>query len=72
MNCRFFGACFSLFETQKQGHISKTGFVLESFLNKSGADAPVAYSATFATAPFQSVKKHSNTPRFMRKGRGIL
>ena len=51
MNCRFFGACFSLFETQKQGQISKTGFVLESFLNKSGADAPVAYSATFATAP---------------------
>ena len=51
MNCRFFGACFSLFETQKRGQISKTGFVLESFLNKKGAAAPVAYSATFATAP---------------------
>ena len=36
-------------KTKKRGQISKTGFVLESFLNKKGAAAPVAYSATFAT-----------------------
>ena len=62
MNCRFFGACFSLFETQKQGQISKTGFVLESFLNKNGATAPVAYSATFATAPLMKKARFITIP----------